>query len=215
MPRTRVLPWRNTTSALAVGANAADPNPVLMSDFPCNSCIFASLYFTSPLGTSTLFDRLDPAIPPSTFGCLFQQVPCSDHVDLQRPPGRVSGHQRFVRPGPPAMAQILTSPKSTSSARILTGALRWLASSVTYTATTLRAWRRFAPRCECTRILSRRRSLTRASLYCSAATKELLLQLERFPCRINYAKGILEARVMTYKHLKNLLVRCSRSNAKY
>lgn len=42
-------------------------------------------------------------------------------------------------------------------------------------------------------------------LYCSAATKELLLQLERFPCRINYAKGILEARVMTYKHLKSLL----------
>ncbi|OIW24411.1 hypothetical protein CONLIGDRAFT_691706 [Coniochaeta ligniaria NRRL 30616] len=48
-------------------------------------------------------------------------------------------------------------------------------------------------------------SLRSPFLYCSAATKELLLQLERFPCRINYAKGILEARVMTYKHLKSLL----------
>ncbi|KAJ0307940.1 hypothetical protein COL516b_003915 [Colletotrichum fioriniae] len=33
----------------------------------------------------------------------------------------------------------------------------------------------------------------------------MLLRLERYPCRINYAKGILEARVQTYKHLKNLL----------
>lgn len=43
------------------------------------------------------------------------------------------------------------------------------------------------------------------SVYCSAATKELLLKLERFPCRINLAKGILEASIQTYKHLKNLL----------
>jgi hypothetical protein len=50
-----------------------------------------------------------------------------------------------------------------------------------------------------------------SSVYCSAATKEMLLQLERYPCRINYAKGILEARVQTYKHLKNLLV--AHSNA--
>ncbi|OHE98222.1 artemis protein [Colletotrichum orchidophilum] len=42
-------------------------------------------------------------------------------------------------------------------------------------------------------------------VYCSAATREMLLRLERYPCRINYAKGILEARVQTYKHLKNLL----------
>ncbi|VBB80101.1 Putative protein of unknown function [Podospora comata] len=42
-------------------------------------------------------------------------------------------------------------------------------------------------------------------VYCSAATKEMLLRLERFPCRINYAKGILEARVQTYRHLKTLL----------
>ncbi|EFQ35503.1 artemis protein [Colletotrichum graminicola] len=42
-------------------------------------------------------------------------------------------------------------------------------------------------------------------VYCSAATREMLLRLERYPCRLNYAKGILEARVQTYKHLKNLL----------
>ncbi|KAL8392126.1 hypothetical protein RB595_002351 [Gaeumannomyces hyphopodioides] len=42
-------------------------------------------------------------------------------------------------------------------------------------------------------------------VYCSAPTRELLLRLERYPCRINYAKGILEARVQTYKHLKPLL----------
>ncbi|KAL5872409.1 hypothetical protein ACKVWC_008041 [Pyricularia oryzae] len=48
-------------------------------------------------------------------------------------------------------------------------------------------------------------SLRSPFVYCSAATRELLLRLERYPCRINYAKGILEARVQTYKHLKNLL----------
>ncbi|TIC95143.1 Protein artemis [Colletotrichum higginsianum] len=42
-------------------------------------------------------------------------------------------------------------------------------------------------------------------VYCSAATREMLLRLERYPCRLNYARGILEARVQTYKHLKNLL----------
>lgn len=48
-------------------------------------------------------------------------------------------------------------------------------------------------------------SLRSPFVYCSAATREMLLRLERYPCRINYAKGILEARVQTYKHLKNLL----------
>ncbi|KAK3333765.1 beta-lactamase-like protein [Cercophora scortea] len=48
-------------------------------------------------------------------------------------------------------------------------------------------------------------SLRSPFVYCSAATKEMLLRLERFPCRINYAKGILEARVQRYKHLKSLL----------
>ncbi|TQN67385.1 Protein artemis [Colletotrichum shisoi] len=42
-------------------------------------------------------------------------------------------------------------------------------------------------------------------VYCSAATREMLLRLERYPCRLNYARGILEARVQTYRHLKNLL----------
>ncbi|KAK4179431.1 beta-lactamase-like protein [Triangularia setosa] len=48
-------------------------------------------------------------------------------------------------------------------------------------------------------------SLRSPFVYCSAATKEMLLRLERFPCRINYAKGILEARVQRYRHLKTLL----------
>ncbi|TQW00035.1 hypothetical protein V2A60_005448 [Cordyceps javanica] len=42
-------------------------------------------------------------------------------------------------------------------------------------------------------------------VYCSAATREILLRLERYPCRINYAKGVLEARQQTYKHLGSLL----------
>lgn len=44
------------------------------------------------------------------------------------------------------------------------------------------------------------------SVYCSAATREMLLRLERYPCRINYANGLLEARTQRYRHLKNLLV---------
>lgn len=42
-------------------------------------------------------------------------------------------------------------------------------------------------------------------VYCSAATREILLRLERYPCRLNYAKGLLEARQQTYKHLSSLL----------
>ncbi|KAH6880460.1 hypothetical protein B0T10DRAFT_144375 [Thelonectria olida] len=42
-------------------------------------------------------------------------------------------------------------------------------------------------------------------VYCSAATKEILLRLERYPCRINYANGILEARQQTYKQLAKVL----------
>ncbi|KAH8881356.1 hypothetical protein GQ53DRAFT_513411 [Thozetella sp. PMI_491] len=44
-------------------------------------------------------------------------------------------------------------------------------------------------------------------VYCSAATKEMLLRLERYPCRINYQKGILESRKLKYDgpHLKNIL----------
>ncbi|EHK44641.1 hypothetical protein TRIATDRAFT_292345 [Trichoderma atroviride IMI 206040] len=43
-------------------------------------------------------------------------------------------------------------------------------------------------------------------VYCSAATREILLRLERYPCRINYSKGILEARQQTYKHLSKVIV---------
>ncbi|KAH7028158.1 uncharacterized protein B0I36DRAFT_147475 [Microdochium trichocladiopsis] len=42
-------------------------------------------------------------------------------------------------------------------------------------------------------------------VYCSAATREILLRLERYPCRINYAQGILEAREQTYRHLAKVL----------
>ncbi|KPM43263.1 hypothetical protein AK830_g3245 [Neonectria ditissima] len=48
-------------------------------------------------------------------------------------------------------------------------------------------------------------SLRSPFVYCSAATKEILLRLERYPCRINYATGILEARQQTYKHLAKVL----------
>ncbi|RNJ54671.1 hypothetical protein D7B24_009563 [Verticillium nonalfalfae] len=48
-------------------------------------------------------------------------------------------------------------------------------------------------------------SLRSPFVYCSAATREILLRLERYPCRINFAKGILEARVQTFKGLKGLL----------
>ncbi|KAI6880951.1 hypothetical protein KC360_g6890 [Hortaea werneckii] len=42
-------------------------------------------------------------------------------------------------------------------------------------------------------------------IYCSPATRELLLRLEKYPHRMNFAKGILERRKQTYRHLKTLL----------
>jgi len=42
-------------------------------------------------------------------------------------------------------------------------------------------------------------------IYCSPATREILLRLEKYPHRMNFAKGILESRKQTYRHLKNLL----------
>lgn len=42
-------------------------------------------------------------------------------------------------------------------------------------------------------------------IYCSPATRELLLRLEKYPHRMNFAKGILESRKQTYRHLKFLL----------
>lgn len=48
-------------------------------------------------------------------------------------------------------------------------------------------------------------SLKSPFVYCSAATKELLLRLERYPHRINFELGILESRKQHYRHLKNVL----------
>ncbi|KAI9703485.1 MAG: hypothetical protein M1820_005789 [Bogoriella megaspora] len=48
-------------------------------------------------------------------------------------------------------------------------------------------------------------SLKAPFIYCSHATRELLLKLEKFPHRMNFSKGILEARKQTYKHLATLL----------
>ncbi|ODA81458.1 hypothetical protein RJ55_04425 [Drechmeria coniospora] len=53
--------------------------------------------------------------------------------------------------------------------------------------------------------LSGLESLRSPFVYCSAATREILLRLERYPCRINYAQGILETRQQTYKHLAKVM----------
>lgn len=42
-------------------------------------------------------------------------------------------------------------------------------------------------------------------VYCTAATRRILLKMEKYPHRINFSKGILEARKQTYKHLKLIL----------
>jgi len=42
-------------------------------------------------------------------------------------------------------------------------------------------------------------------IYCSPATRDILLRLEKYPHRMNFAKGVLETRKQTYRHLKNLL----------
>lgn len=44
-------------------------------------------------------------------------------------------------------------------------------------------------------------------IYCSAATRELLLRIEKYPHRMNFNKGVLESRRLHYKHLYKLLVR--------
>ncbi|KAF4302553.1 hypothetical protein GTA08_BOTSDO09897 [Botryosphaeria dothidea] len=48
-------------------------------------------------------------------------------------------------------------------------------------------------------------SLKAPFVYCSPATREILLRLEKHPHRMNFAKGILESRIQTNKHLKKLL----------
>ncbi|KAJ5601015.1 DNA repair metallo-beta-lactamase [Penicillium lagena] len=42
-------------------------------------------------------------------------------------------------------------------------------------------------------------------IYCSPATRELLLRIEKYPHRMNFRKGILESRRLHYKHLAKLL----------
>lgn len=44
------------------------------------------------------------------------------------------------------------------------------------------------------------------SVYCSAATKELLIRLERSTNRINFENGVLEVRRQDYKALEPRLV---------
>ncbi|KAI9837057.1 MAG: hypothetical protein M1819_000706 [Sarea resinae] len=48
-------------------------------------------------------------------------------------------------------------------------------------------------------------SLKSPFVYCSPATREILLRLEKYPHRMNFAKGILETRLQHYKHLNKLL----------
>lgn len=48
--------------------------------------------------------------------------------------------------------------------------------------------------------------LTKNSIYCSAATRAILLRLEKSSVRLNYAGGILEdTGLQTYKHLDKKL----------
>ncbi|KAL4973486.1 hypothetical protein BDW66DRAFT_101778 [Aspergillus desertorum] len=42
-------------------------------------------------------------------------------------------------------------------------------------------------------------------IYCSSATREMLLRIEKYPHRMNFNNGILESRRLHYKHLSKLL----------
>ncbi|KAL4822017.1 hypothetical protein BDW67DRAFT_6367 [Aspergillus spinulosporus] len=42
-------------------------------------------------------------------------------------------------------------------------------------------------------------------IYCSSATREILLRIEKYPHRMNFNRGILESRKLHYKHLSKLL----------
>ncbi|EED16791.1 DNA repair protein, putative [Talaromyces stipitatus ATCC 10500] len=48
-------------------------------------------------------------------------------------------------------------------------------------------------------------SLRSPFIYCSAVSRELLLRLEKYPHRMNFSKGILEARKQHYGHLAKIL----------
>jgi DNA cross-link repair 1C protein len=41
--------------------------------------------------------------------------------------------------------------------------------------------------------------------YCTPATRDILLRLEKYPHRMNFAKGILETRIQSYRHRKDLM----------
>ncbi|KAF2155253.1 hypothetical protein K461DRAFT_326956 [Myriangium duriaei CBS 260.36] len=42
-------------------------------------------------------------------------------------------------------------------------------------------------------------------VYCTHATRQLLLRMEKYPHRLNFARGVLESRKQTYRHLKKIL----------
>lgn len=48
-------------------------------------------------------------------------------------------------------------------------------------------------------------SINSPFVYCTAPTRELLLRLEKYPHRMNFAKGILEVTKQTYRKVKRLL----------
>ncbi|KZZ97902.1 DNA repair protein [Ascosphaera apis ARSEF 7405] len=48
-------------------------------------------------------------------------------------------------------------------------------------------------------------SLRSPFVYCSSATREILLNIERYSQRINFSKGIVETREKTYRHLQKVL----------
>ncbi|ETN45341.1 uncharacterized protein HMPREF1541_09172 [Cyphellophora europaea CBS 101466] len=48
-------------------------------------------------------------------------------------------------------------------------------------------------------------SLKMPFVYCSATTRRLLLRIEKYPHRVNFAKGILESRKQHYRHLKTIM----------
>src|SRR5436305_13989400 len=48
-------------------------------------------------------------------------------------------------------------------------------------------------------------SLKSPFVYCSPATRRLLLRMEKYPHRMNFAKGILDVCKQTYRHLQLIL----------
>src|SRR5947209_15126202 len=48
-------------------------------------------------------------------------------------------------------------------------------------------------------------SLKSPFVYCSAATRRLLLRMEKYPHRMNFMKGVLECRKQHYRHLRTVL----------